>query len=310
MRVPAVAPDTRNAVRRGRWSRTAAAARRAGGRAGGSWFGAGLAVVVALGFGACGGGQEKPQASDAARPDARPARPAPSTDPAAVAARADVPVLCWHQIREPTSADGAAARPYIVSPRRLADELDALDRAGFTPITGDALASHVVRGTPLPPKPVLLTFDDGSAGQYRRALPLLRRHHFVATFFVMTVVLDKPGWLSRGEVRALDRAGMTIAAHTWDHHPVPQYTDADWPRQLIEPRDELAGIVGHPVRLFAYPFGLWNIEAFAYLRSAGFVAAFQLADKLDRADAQWTLRRIIVPSLTGAELLRAIHEDF
>jgi peptidoglycan/xylan/chitin deacetylase (PgdA/CDA1 family) len=98
----------------------------------------------------------------------------------------------------------------------------------------------------LPHKPVLLTFDDGSAGQYTRALPLLRRHHFVATFFVMTVALDKPGWLSRAEVRALDHAGMTIAAHTWDHHPVTQYTAADWPRQLIEPRDELAGIVGHP----------------------------------------------------------------
>jgi len=274
-----------------------------------SLFGAVVTVVVALGLGGCGG-HERPQASDAAGPPARRARPAPSTDPAAVAARANVPVLCWHQIREPTSADGAAARPYIVSPRRLAEQLDALDRAGFTPVTGDALAGHVVRGTPLPPKPVLLTFDDGSAGQYTRAFPLLRRHRFVATFFVMTVVLDKPGWLSRGEVRALDRAGMTIAAHTWDHHPVPQYTDADWARQLTEPRDELAGIVGHPVRLFAYPFGLWSVAAFAHLRQAGFVAAFQLADKLDRADAPWTLRRIIVPSLTGAQLLRAIREDF
>jgi peptidoglycan/xylan/chitin deacetylase (PgdA/CDA1 family) len=268
-----------------------------------------LAVVVALGLGGCGG-HERPQRSDAARPPERRAAPPPRTDPAAIAARANVPVLCWHQIREPTSADGPAARPYIVSPRRLADELDALDRAGFTPVTGDALASHVVRGTALPPKPVLLTFDDGSAGQYTRALPLLRRHRFVATFFVMTVVLDKPGWLSRGEVRALDRAGMTIAAHTWDHHPVPQYTDADWPRQLIEPRDELAGIVGHPVRLFAYPFGLWSVGAFEHLRRAGFVAAFQLADKLDPADARWTLRRIIVASLTGAQLVRAVREDF
>jgi peptidoglycan/xylan/chitin deacetylase (PgdA/CDA1 family) len=48
---------------------------------------------------------------------------------------------------------------------------------------------------------------------------------------------------------------MTIAAHTWDHHPVTQYTPADWPRQLFDPRDELAGIVGHAVRLFAYPDG-------------------------------------------------------
>jgi len=231
-------------------------------------------------------------------------------DPAAVAARANVPVLCWHQIREPTSADGAEARPYIVGPRRLAKQLDSLDRAGFTPVGGDALVSHVLRGTPLPRKPVLLTFDDGSAGQYTRALPILRRHHFVATFFVMTVVLDKAGWLSRREVRDLDRAGMTIAAHTWDHRPVTQYAAADWQRQLIEPRDELARIVGHPVRLFAYPDGLWSPAAFPQLQQARFTAAFQLAGKLDGTDPRWTLRRIIVPSLTGTELLQAIRQDF
>jgi len=268
-----------------------------------------LAGAVAIGVGGCGG-HDPARSRPVAPAKAHRAPPAPRTDPAAVAARAHVPVLCWHQIRQPTSADGAAARPYIVSPRRLAEQMDALDRAGFTAVGGDALASHVVRGTPLPPKPVLLTFDDGSAGQYTRALPILRRHHFVATFFVMTVVLGKPGWLSRSEVRNLDRAGMTIAAHTWDHHEVTQYTAADWGRQLIEPRDELAGIIGHPVRLFAYPDGVWSPEAFPHLRDGRFTAAFQLAGKLDGADPRWTLRRIIVPSLTGAELLRAIREDF
>ena len=275
----------------------------------GAWARLVLAGAVALAVGG-GGGHDQVRSGPVAPAETRRAPPAPSTDPAAVAARATVPVLCWHQIREPTSADGPEALPYIVSPRRLAEQMDALDRAGFTTVGGDALVSHVVRGTPLPPKPVLLTFDDGSAGQYTRALPILRRHHFVATFFVMTVVLDKPGWLSRGEVRALDRAGMTIAAHTWDHHPVTQYTAADWRRQLIEPRDELADIIGHPVRLFAYPDGLWSPAAFPYLQQGKFTAAFQLAGKLDAADPRWTLRRIIVPSLTGTQLLQAVRQDF
>jgi peptidoglycan/xylan/chitin deacetylase (PgdA/CDA1 family) len=277
--------------------------------AAGRWIRLVIVAAIALAVGGCGG-HDRPRSSRPASAKARRAQRAPRTDPAAVAARANVPVLCWHQIREPTSADGAAALPYIVSPRRLAEQLDGLDRAGFTAVGGDALVDHVLRGAPLPRKPVLLTFDDGSAGQYTRALPILRRHHFVATFFVMTVVLDKPGWLSRGEVRALDRAGMTIAAHTWDHHPVTQYTAADWPRQLTEPRDELAGIVGHAVRLFAYPNGLWSPAAFPYLRRGSFIAAFQLAGELDAADPRWTLRRIIVPSLTGAQLLRAIRGDF
>jgi peptidoglycan/xylan/chitin deacetylase (PgdA/CDA1 family) len=227
-----------------------------------------------------------------------------------MAARAHVPVLCWHQIRAATASDSAGDRTYIVSPKTLAAQLDALDRAGYHSVTGPALVAHVALRKRLPRKPVLLTFDDASAGQYTRALPLLRRHHFVATFFVMTVVLDKPGWLTSDQVRRLDRAGMTIAPHTYDHHAVPQYRGDDWNTQLVAPAARLAKLVGHPVRLFAYPFGLWSPEAFAHLDAAGYVAAFQLADKLDRRHPLWTLRRIIVPELSGHELLSTIKRDF
>ncbi len=177
-------------------------------------------------------------------------------------------------------------------------------------MTADALVAHVARGARLPPRPVLLTFDDASAGQVSRALPLLRAHGFPATFFVMTVVLGKKGWMTRADVRRLDRAGMTIGAHTWDHHPVPQYAGADWERQITEPTRDLQRIVGHPIRVFAYPFGLWSASAFAHLRSARFSAAFQLADRLDRRHPLYTLRRIIVPEERGAALLRRIRADF
>ena len=53
--------------------------------------------------------------------------------------------------------------------------MNALDDAGYTTITGEALVDHVARGAKLPRKPILLTFDDASAGQYTRALPVLRK---------------------------------------------------------------------------------------------------------------------------------------
>src|SRR3954447_19077555 len=238
------------------------------------------------------GGSGKPQP---APPTPTPrAKRAARTDVAAVAARAHVPVLCYHQIRTPTSADGADARPYIVRPSVFAAQMRALDAAGYTTVTGDALVDHLARGTPLPRKPVLLTFDDASVGQYTDALPVLRRHHFVATFFIMTVVLGKPGWLSRGQVRALDRAGMSIGSHTWDHKDVTTYTPADWRTEVDAPTRDLERLVGHPVRLFAYPFGLYRRAAFPHLRRADFSAAFQLAERLDRRNPMWTIRRIIV----------------
>jgi peptidoglycan/xylan/chitin deacetylase (PgdA/CDA1 family) len=262
-----------------------------------------LAVVALVGCGA-------QHATHAGRSERSTRARRPRSDPAAMAARATIPVLCYHQIRQPTGADGPAARPYIVSPARFAAQMRALAHAGYSTVTGEALVAHVAHGARLPPKPVLLTFDDGSIGQYTHAVPVLRRLHFTATFFVMTVVLDRPGWLSRLQVRALDRAGMTIGAHTWDHHPVPGYTEADWRRQLDQPTHELVNLVGHRIRLFAYPYGLWDRPAVQRLRQAGFAGAFQLAGPLDRADPLWTIRRIIVPDWTGPQLLREMRHDF
>lgn len=266
-----------------------------------------LVSLLAIAFAGCGGGDDpaksKPSPKAAQTPAAR-------TDVAAIAARAKVPVLCYHQIRERTAADSAQDRAYIVSPKRFGQQMAALDRAGYTAVSGEALVEHLAKGTPLPEKPVLITFDDASDGQYTRALPILERHGFKATFFVMTVVLGKPGWLTRGQVRALDRAGMTIGGHTWDHQPVTEYSGADWAKQLGEPKLELTRLVGHPIELFAYPFGRWNRRAFPNLRRVGFRAAFQLADDIDPTEPMLTIRRIIVPELTGRELLRTMRREF
>ncbi len=56
-------------------------------------------------------------------------------------------------------------------------------------------------------------------GSERRACLTARRAAMALSSDVlrMTVVLDKPGRLSRRQVGALDRGGMTIGVHTWDH---------------------------------------------------------------------------------------------
>jgi peptidoglycan/xylan/chitin deacetylase (PgdA/CDA1 family) len=241
-------------------------------------------------------------------------RPAPHPRPASprlIAARAHIPVLTYHQIRNQRPTDSPAARQLITPPAVFAAHMEALDRAGYTTISGTRLVNHLLTGAPLPAKPVLVSFDDASQGQYTNALPILRRHRFVATFFVMTVVLDKPRWLSRAQLRHLDRLGMTIAAHSWDHQPVPGYHGRDWGVQLVTPAQELGRLVGHRVRLFAYPYGRWTRAAFPKLQRAGYLAAFQLAGPMDPTGPRWTVRRIMVaPTWSRATLLDRIAHSF
>jgi peptidoglycan/xylan/chitin deacetylase (PgdA/CDA1 family) len=220
-----------------------------------------------------------------------------SSAPASVIlARSQVPVLCFHQIREWTGGDSPSARTIITPPRRFANQMAALAKAGYTSITPEQLLAYLRFGRALPARPVLLTFDDASAGQYTQALPVLQRHRFTATFFIMTVVLDQPQWLSRAQVRDLHRRGMTIASHTWDHHPVTRYSGQDWRIQLVEPARELAQLTGAPVRLFAYPYGEWNQAALPHVRAAGYAAAFQLSDRQDPKEPLLTIRRMIAAS--------------
>jgi len=190
-------------------------------------------------------------------------------------------VLCYHSIRPWMAQDRAADRAYIMPPARFAAEMALLDRQGYQPISPDQLTAFLAAGAPLPAHPILLTFDDADGTQWSNALPVLKRHHFTATFFIMTVVLDKPGHLSREQVRALEALGMTIGVHTWDHHAVTKYAEADWARQVMKPAEELATLVGHPIRYFAYPYGLWNQQALARPELARFAAAFALNDGPD-----------------------------
>lgn len=233
----------------------------------------------------------------------RPTRPATA---ATVLRRATVPVLCWHQLRDWTPADSAYdRRALICPPAAFRRQLDALVAAGYRTIGPDQYLEHLTAGTPLPPRPVLLSFDDSQGSQISVGLPELVRRRMTATFFVMTVVLDKPRWMRRTDLRRLTAAGMTVAAHTWDHSRADRYGSGDWARQLVEPKAELEGILRRPVRHFAYPYGAWDRADFPHLAQAGYASAYQLSDApVDTTRPLYTLRRTLVDSgWTGPQLL-------
>ena len=111
-------------------------------------------------------------------------------------------------------ADGAAARPYIVRPSVFSAQMRRARRRRATRRSPATSSSSISCAAAAARKPVLLTFDDASAGQYTNALPVLRRHRFKASFFIMTVVLGKPGLADpRAGARARPRGDGDRRAH-------------------------------------------------------------------------------------------------
>ncbi len=218
-------------------------------------------------------------------------------------------MLCYHQLRDWRSGDSAYNRQNLICPpARFRAHLDALAEGGWTTIGPDQYLAHLTTGAPLPAKPVILSFDDASAGQARVGLPELIKRGMTGTFFVMTVVLDKPDWLRTRDLKRAADAGITIAAHTWDHHPVSSLSGRDWKIQLDQPRELLRKISGQPVRDFAYPYGVVSGRSYPHLRSAGYRTAFQLVERpMDQQAPLLTLRRILVDSTwSGGALVKRL----
>jgi peptidoglycan/xylan/chitin deacetylase (PgdA/CDA1 family) len=228
-----------------------------------------------------------------------------------ILAKKQVPVLCYHQIRDWRVTDSKISKTYIVPPAAFAAQMRMLADSGYHTISPDQLYSYLISGTRLPEKPILLSFDDTDLDQYTVAFPEMKKYGFKGVFFIMTVSLGRPHYMSRDQVRNLSDEGNTIGSHTWDHHNVKKYEGNDWVIQLDKPTRQLEQITGKSIRYFAYPFGLWNTAAFPELKKRGFVAAFQLNEKQDQQDPLYSIRRIIVPGTwNGNALNQWIRRDF
>jgi len=226
---------------------------------------------------------------------AEPTATAMIADASTILNRPQVPILCYHQIRDFTAADSKRARDYIVPVSNFGEQMKFLADNGYHTISPDQLYDYLLKGTELPSRPIMITFDDTRLEQYTVAREEMNKYGFKGVFFIMTVSLGRPGYMTREEVKQLADEGNTIGSHTWNHSNVKMYSENDWRIQVDKPSKLLEEITGRPIQYFAYPFGLWNREALEQIKQRGFKAAFQLSAKRDEGYPQFCIRRVIVP---------------
>ena len=101
-------------------------------------------------------------------------------------------VLCYHRVNDP-DAPGFVYDPEPVSatPENFRRQMDYVARH-FNVIDLDALDAYVAHGRALPPRPLLITFDDGYRDNYTHAYPILRERGLPAVIFVAVGHIDDP----------------------------------------------------------------------------------------------------------------------
>ena len=218
-------------------------------------------------------------------------------DAKTILARKQVPILCYHQVRNWKEGDGPMTKDYTVETQNFKNQMKMLSDSGYNTILPDQLYAYLNEGKALPNKPIMLTFDDTVLDQFTTVNPTLKKYGFKAAYFIMTVSIGKKGkfvnYMNAEQIKQLSDEGNTIGSHTYDHKNFKKYEGKDWEEQLDKPTKKLEEITGKKIEYFAYPFGLWNAQGFPELKKRGFKMAFALADKRDEKDPLMCVRRII-----------------
>ncbi len=201
----------------------------------------------------------------------RPASAPPSKpDPTAKT----VPILMYHYIRvNPDPADVIGAG-LSVTPVEFEWQMRYLVDNGYQVIGLTELAQAISNNISLPPRTIVLTFDDGYFDFYQNAYPVLKRYDLKATSFVITDFVGRKGYLTWGAIQEMVASGLvTFGSHTLDHPDLARISVALAAREIKESKRLLEDHLGTHVTLFAYPAGQYNLAVMKLVEETGYVAA-------------------------------------
>lgn len=167
---------------------------------------------------------------------------------------------------------------YAVSMQRFRAQLDLLQNEGWHAHRLDELGDK-----PLPPRSVVITFDDGYQDNFAAFEELARRGMTASWFMVSRDIGRNAGWhdsdspqlplLDAGQLREMHAAGMEIGAHSHTHRRLTECDDATLSAELTQSKASLEALLAAPVTSLAYPYGAHDDRVVEATRAAGYHAA-------------------------------------
>lgn len=217
----------------------------------------------------------------------------------------------YHQI---TASPPRAYTRYTVTPRQFDRQMSWLRLRGYQSLSLDALQRCRSGLEQWPPKPIVITFDDGYEEAARYALDVMPKYGFTATMFLVAGAIGQTSGWDQGvsmplvgwdAVRGMVRAGFTIGSHSLTHANLTALEPKACARELRESRARLEDRLGSPVVHVAYPYGAVNQVVRDIAAEAGYVsgctATLDLATATD--DALLLPRVLVVSSDSMADFI-------
>jgi len=129
---------------------------------------------------------------------------------------------------------------------------------------------------PIKDRSVVITIDDAYSSVYEYAWPIFKKYNMPFTLFISTDVIDNktPGYMSWEEIRTLRDHGVTIGSQTKSHPHMFKLNEAKIVEELSISNKRFIDEIGSAPKIFAYPYGEYNLEVLKQVKLHGYVAAF------------------------------------
>jgi peptidoglycan/xylan/chitin deacetylase (PgdA/CDA1 family) len=226
-----------------------------------------------------------------------------------------IPILMYHSL----DSSGSVVS---VAPTTFAEQMACLADVGFRGITlREAIAHRRICGF-WPARRVVLTFDDGYANFLDAGLPILQRHGFSATVFLVSGHTGgRSDWgppppgvgvqpiLSGPQIRELVDGGIEIGAHTRSHPDLRRLATDAAEAEVAGCRRDLEDQLGMRVESFAYPFGYVDPASQAIVRREFHAACTTVLRQAANEDLHALPRVDMYYVGSGRRLVRLLNGD-
>lgn len=208
---------------------------------------------------------------------------APASGPRPLPGRPPLSILMYHQVGEFTAPRNHRAGYCHV--HRFRTQMAFLARAGYRVLSLDAAIAGLLGDGELPPRGVVLSFDDGYRNFREHALPVLQHYGFPAAVYMISGLVggraewlgadgrDTPPMLSASELRELRQAGITVGSHTVSHPRLSRLAADAVARELRDSKAQLEDLLGEAVPHFCYPYGDYSPSVRDAVIDAGYRSA-------------------------------------
>ncbi len=216
-----------------------------------------------------------------------------------------IPILMYHYVEYVQDKGDTKRIALNTTPYTLEQEVKTLQEAGYTFMTHAELTDALDGKTQLPPKPIVLTFDDGYRDFYTDAYPILKKYHAKATQYVIAGFLNRSNHLLTSQLVEIANDGLVeIGAHTVHHVWLKGQKLVTAQYEIAQSKKMLEDIIRKPVISFAYPFGAFDQQAVDIVRQTGFTSATSTIPGIDHPqNNRYFLYRLRPGGRTGKYLL-------